>query len=230
LVDETYELEAEKSIAYKGFVLRWYDGALTMNRTQVAEDLRQGLGEVAIAVQPPPPGTLASDPAAPHRGSPDEGQGKTEAPGTDSRLSEDDPSPGSGGHTDIGITASTRVAVDDTPEGVRLRLSDIRFVADQAIVLPEERPRLEAVARALRVIEDRTFLVIGHTALAGTEEGRRTLSVERARAVVDFLVGGGIEPDRFIYEGRGAAEPIGDNATSEGRALNRRVEIVILED
>ena len=96
---------------------------------------------------------------------------------------------------------------------MKLEISDIRFVADQAVVLPEEKPRLEAVARALKKIQGRTFRVIGHTARAGTEAGQRALSVERARAVVDFLVASGLDAGRFVYEGRGASEPVASNDT-----------------
>ena len=113
---------------------------------------------------------------------------------------------------------------------MKLEINDIRFVADQAVVLPEEKPRLEAVARALKKIEGRTFRVIGHTARAGTEAGQKALSVERAKAVVDFLVASGLDAGRFVYEGRGASEPVATNDTPEGMALNRRVEIIILED
>jgi OmpA-OmpF porin, OOP family len=122
------------------------------------------------------------------------------------------------------------VTVSETPEGVKLVIGSIRFVADEAVVLPEEKPRLEAVAKALKGIPGRTFRVIGHTAAAGTAAGQKTLSVERASAVVDFLVASGIESRRFVYEGRGATEPIAPNDTEQGRTLNRRVEIIVLED
>jgi outer membrane protein OmpA-like peptidoglycan-associated protein len=117
-----------------------------------------------------------------------------------------------------------------TDQGVALSLHAIRFLPDQAVVKPEERSRLQAVAKALSKVPDRSFLVVGHTARAGTVEGQERLSVERARAIVDYLVESGLEAARFLYEGRGARDPIAPNSTEEGRALNRRVEIIILED
>ena len=126
--------------------------------------------------------------------------------------------------------APAGVTVRETEAGVMLSISDIRFVADQAVILAEEKPRLDAVARALAKIERRTFRVVGHTARAGTEAGQKALSVDRARAIVDFLVASGIAADRFVYEGRGASQPVASNDTAEGMAANRRVEIIILED
>ncbi len=115
-------------------------------------------------------------------------------------------------------------------EGVTVRINNIHFVPDEAVVLPEERPRLEKLAAALKKIEERTFKVVGHTADIGTAESQLELSEKRAKVIVDFLTATGMEPGRFIYEGRGGTEPVAPNDTEENRAKNRRVEIIILED
>ncbi len=120
--------------------------------------------------------------------------------------------------------------VTQKPEGVSVSLNSIRFIADQAVVLPEEKPRLEALAAALTIITARSFRVIGHTARVGTEESQYELSVARAKAIVDFLVSRGFSAERFLYEGRGGTEPVAPNDTEADRAKNRRVEILILED
>ena len=122
------------------------------------------------------------------------------------------------------------VEVEQTDDGVLVRINNIRFVADQAVVLPSERSRLDALAAALATIEGRSFLVVGHTARYGTEESQLQLSVERAKAVVDFLVDSGLDGGRFIYEGRGGTEPVAPNDTEENMARNRRVEIIVLEN
>ncbi len=122
------------------------------------------------------------------------------------------------------------VEVTETAEGVMISLQNIHFVPDKAEILPEEMPRLDILYRALSGIEGRTFLVVGHTAAVGTEESQYRLSVERARRVIAELVARGMEPIRFIYQGRGGREPLASNDTEEGRAKNRRVEIIILED
>jgi len=122
------------------------------------------------------------------------------------------------------------VTVEERDEGVALTVNKIHFVADKAVVLPDERARLDVLAETLKKIKGRSFLIVGHTAKWGSTESQYTLSVERAKAIVDYMVGKGIPAERFLYEGRGAAEPVADNDTPEGRAKNRRVEIIILED
>ncbi len=72
--------------------------------------------------------------------------------------------------------------------------------------------------------------MIGHTAAIGTPESQVDLSVQRARAIVDFLISRGIDAGRFLYEGKGGTQPVAPNDTEENMARNRRVEIVILED
>jgi outer membrane protein OmpA-like peptidoglycan-associated protein len=115
------------------------------------------------------------------------------------------------------------------PEGVKLTVKDIRFQPDSEEMLPTERPRLDILARVLKETPDRIFLVEGHTAAIGRPAGEMELSVQRARRMVDELTSRGIPAERFIYKGWGGTKPIGDNASDEGRRLNRRVEITILE-
>ncbi|MDR2743318.1 MAG: OmpA family protein [Treponema sp.] len=119
--------------------------------------------------------------------------------------------------------------IEAVPEGIRLTLRDLRFEPDSADLLPGEKTRLDAIAQALRDFPDRSFLVEGHTAAVGRPEGEMNLSVERARRIVTELAARGIPEDRFIYKGSGGTKPVGDNSVEEGRRLNRRVEITILE-
>jgi OmpA-OmpF porin, OOP family len=123
----------------------------------------------------------------------------------------------------------TGLEVAEVPEGMMIRLDDIRFVADQAVILPEERHRLDTVARILLTYPDKTVLVVGHTADLDRPEGQDRLSVERAESIVAELTRRNVEPGRLLYEGRGAREPIAPNDTPEGRARNRRVEFIILD-
>ena len=68
--------------------------------------------------------------------------------------------------------------------------------------------------------------VAGHTDNAGSPEANQRLSQERAQAVMAALVGRGIKADRLTAKGYGQTTPIADNRTEEGRAKNRRVELV----
>jgi OmpA-OmpF porin, OOP family len=130
----------------------------------------------------------------------------------------------------LGEAGIKDVVIEQKKEGVSVSLNNIHFVADQAVFLPDELPRMEALAGALKLIEGRSFRVIGHTADVGTRQSQYDLSVKRAKAVVDFLASRGIRADRFLYEGRGGDEPVAPSDTEENMAKNRRVEVFILED
>jgi outer membrane protein OmpA-like peptidoglycan-associated protein len=129
------------------------------------------------------------------------------------------PAPGEDGNLDVTVV----------PEGIRLTVRDLRFAPDSADLLPGEKTRLDAIALALREFPGRTFLVEGHTAAIGRPQGEMQLSIERARSIATELTVRGIPAERFIYKGSGGTKPVGDNSGEEGRRLNRRVEITILE-
>jgi outer membrane protein OmpA-like peptidoglycan-associated protein len=104
----------------------------------------------------------------------------------------------------------------------------VMFRHDEAILLPTARARLDRVADALkRMPPDRKIVIEGHTDAMGTEEYNRRLSEERANAVRSYLLQRGVASDQVVAEGRGEKEPIAPNQTAEGRATNRRVEIMI---
>jgi outer membrane protein OmpA-like peptidoglycan-associated protein len=123
------------------------------------------------------------------------------------------------------------VSVRAVEEGISISLENIGFVADSAVMLPGEQAKLARIAEILRRYPDRDIMVGGHTALAGTREGRMALSVERARAVADYLLANNVRgADRIVIRGFGAEMPVADNGTEEGMRKNRRVEITILEN
>jgi outer membrane protein OmpA-like peptidoglycan-associated protein len=129
-----------------------------------------------------------------------------------------------------------RLGVEDASvrvveEGIAISLENIQFDADSAVLRPEETAKLDKIGEILLRHRDRDILVGGHTALAGTEEGRRRLSLERASAAAGYLIEKGIRAaDRVVVRGFGADQPLGGNETEEGRRRNRRVEITILEN
>ncbi len=131
---------------------------------------------------------------------------------------------------EIKTSGVKNVTVEKRKEGVALTINSIHFIANKAIVLPAERPRLRKLAEMLKKIKGRNFLVVGHTADVGSKESQYVLSVRRAKTIVDYLVSQGIPARRFMYEGKGGTEPVAPNDTEENMAKNRRVEIIVLED
>jgi outer membrane protein OmpA-like peptidoglycan-associated protein len=127
------------------------------------------------------------------------------------------------------LPGDSGIDISSVPEGVKLTIKDIRFEPDSEEILAAERPRLAMIAKVLQESPDRIFLVEGHTAAIGRPAGEMELSVRRAKRMAAELAGLGIPVERFIYKGWGGTKPLGDNATDEGRRLNRRVEITILE-
>jgi outer membrane protein OmpA-like peptidoglycan-associated protein len=123
------------------------------------------------------------------------------------------------------------VSVRVVDEGITISLDDIQFYPDSAVMLPGENEKLDKIVDILKRYQERDIMVGGHAALAGTEEGRRKLSADRASVVADYLIEKKARPpDRVVVRGFGADRPVADNSTEEGRRKNRRVEITILEN
>lgn len=128
----------------------------------------------------------------------------------------------------LGIEDASVRIVD---EGITIALENIQFQPDSAVLMPSEQVKLDKIAEILNRYPDRDILVGGHTALAGSAEGRLILSQERAAAAADYLIEHDVRtPDRMVVQGYGAERPIADNSTEEGMRRNRRVEITILEN
>ena len=130
---------------------------------------------------------------------------------------------------DIESIPGASVRVSD--EGIVISLENIQFYPDSAIMLPGESQKLDLIAEILLRYPERDILVGGHTALAGTADGRLRLSLERAEAVAAHLLRQGVRrPEQVVIRGYGAEQPVADNRTEEGMQRNRRVEITILEN
>lgn len=115
-------------------------------------------------------------------------------------------------------------SIDETG---RVTLYGILFDFNKSDIKPESRPALEEIAKYLRANPERRLHVVGHTDGVGGFDFNIKLSESRARAVVAELVRGyGIAADRLRGNGVGLLAPIATNATEEGRAKNRRVELV----
>ena len=106
--------------------------------------------------------------------------------------------------------------------------SNITFDTDQSAIKPQFYETLNSVAIVLREFDQTLIDVTGHTDSTGTPQHNQRLSEARAGSVADYLVAQGNNPQRFQVIGMGQNDPIATNATAEGRAQNRRVEIRIV--
>lgn len=122
-------------------------------------------------------------------------------------------------------------AVKDEPRGTVITLSgSVLFASNQATLLPEARTRLEQVADVLLTTRERNIVIEGHTDSQGSDGHNLDLSQRRADAVRDALVQRGYQADLIQARGMGEGHPIASNGQADGRANNRRVEIIIARD
>jgi outer membrane protein OmpA-like peptidoglycan-associated protein len=105
--------------------------------------------------------------------------------------------------------------------------NSVLFEVGESELLPNARQRLKQVADVLQLQQDRTITIEGHTDAQGSDSLNQRLSRERAQSVKDFLVSRGVTANRIDTVGYGEDRPIAPNESPEGRAMNRRVEIVL---
>jgi outer membrane protein OmpA-like peptidoglycan-associated protein len=128
-------------------------------------------------------------------------------------------------------TAGTGVGVSQTADN-RLKLdipSDISFDVGRSAVKSNFAGVLNQFATTLNSNPGTQITIIGHTDSSGSDAINNPLSVDRANSARDYLIARGVAVTRFTTEGRGSREPVADNSTAEGRAMNRRVEIFVAE-
>lgn len=128
-------------------------------------------------------------------------------------------------------TAGTGVAVSQTQDN-RLKLdipSDVSFDVGQSAIKSNFAHVLTNFSTSLNQNPITTVAIIGHTDNTGSDAINNPLSVDRANAARDYLVGRGVAAQRIATDGRGSREPVADNSSAQGRAKNRRVEIYVAE-
>jgi outer membrane protein OmpA-like peptidoglycan-associated protein len=104
---------------------------------------------------------------------------------------------------------------------------DILFAVDSAVLTPQSMASLDEFAQVMRQYPQTAILVQGYTDSTGSEEHNTALSQRRAQAVFNHLALREVEQSRMAAIGYGEGYPVADNATPEGRALNRRVSILV---
>jgi outer membrane protein OmpA-like peptidoglycan-associated protein len=102
----------------------------------------------------------------------------------------------------------------------------INFDTGKATIRPDSQPIIDQIVQMMKANGDLELSVEGHTDSVGDAKSNQTLSENRARAVMAAIVAQGIEARRMSAVGHGQDRPVADNSTEEGRAKNRRVELV----
>ena len=133
---------------------------------------------------------------------------------------------------ELEATLPEETTIETINEGEALRVtfdSGILFATNSSTLSDASRSALRKLAESLNQNPDTDIKIVGHTDNTGNVDYNQTLSEKRAKSVFDYLmVDQGVSSKRMEFEGKGIHEPIADNSTVEGRALNRRVEIIIL--
>jgi OmpA-OmpF porin, OOP family len=127
------------------------------------------------------------------------------------------------------ITVSASEMEKQIEASGKVALYGIYFDFNRAEIKPESEPTLKEIATLMQSKNDLKILVVGHTDNIGTFESNKTLSQKRAEAVVTSLAGKGVNQKRMFPVGVSFAAPVATNSTEEGRAKNRRVELVEMQ-
>ena len=106
--------------------------------------------------------------------------------------------------------------------------ADTLFDFDKFTIKPEGQATLDKLAGQIKSITLEVVVAVGHTDSIGTDAYNMALGQRRAEAVKAYLVKRGIDTNRIYTESKGKSNPVASNATAEGRAKNRRVELEII--
>jgi outer membrane protein OmpA-like peptidoglycan-associated protein len=122
------------------------------------------------------------------------------------------------------------LATSESARGLIVNMSDVLFDTGRYTLKPNTQISLAKVAGILQAYPGLKLQVEGYTDSVGSDQYNQKLSENRADAVRDFLVTQGVQTDNISATGYGKAKPVADNATAQGRAQNRRVNLVVSGD
>ena len=122
-----------------------------------------------------------------------------------------------------------RINLNRVKVGEKMLLSNVFYEVDSWELKPESMQELNNLADLLRINKEITIEIGGYTDSTGTDNYNLVLSEKRALSVVEYLISKGIAAGRLQHRGYGNTSPVGDNVTTEGRRLNRRTEVMVVD-
>jgi outer membrane protein OmpA-like peptidoglycan-associated protein len=124
------------------------------------------------------------------------------------------------------VTADASSLSDELNKTGHVAVYGIHFETGKAAILPDSENVLSEIVKMLQANPTVKLSVEGHTDSAGSAASNQTLSEKRAQSVVAWLTAHGVDASRLKSNGWGQAKPVADNSTDDGKAKNRRVELV----
>ena len=123
---------------------------------------------------------------------------------------------------------NTGVSVEREGNQIKLTMPEnVTFPVNSYVLSANAQASLAQAAQTLATYNETTINIIGHTDSTGNDAINNPLSYNRAQSVADYLNARGVDRSRMTVSGQGSRQPIASNATEEGRAQNRRVELLI---
>ncbi len=114
------------------------------------------------------------------------------------------------------------------PAPEKIILNGVQFDFDKAVIKAEYYPVLDAAVSVLKQHGDKQVMITGHTCSMGSDQYNQKLSERRAAAVKNYLTSKGISGSRLMTQGAGESKPVADNKTKDGRKMNRRAELQVM--
>jgi outer membrane protein OmpA-like peptidoglycan-associated protein len=221
---------AEAAQADKKYSVRSTAPLLARDAVQKAEDARRR-AVVALAAEQKAAAARSAREEAEHKAAQDAAAAAEAAKQREAQAAEQAASEANrAARADLVARLNRALPTRDTSRGIVAEIAGVQFATGAATLNAGAREGLARFAGIVNVYPDLKFRVEGHTDSTGSQATNRELSLRRATTVRDYLVSQGVESTSIAVVGLGPDQPIASNDTSDGRARNRRVEIVLSGD